>query len=41
VTVPLTKKLKRGSYRATLVATDIAQNKSKPARTKFKIKRKR
>jgi hypothetical protein len=41
VTVPLTKKLKRGSYRATLVATDIAQNKSKPARTKFKIKKKR
>jgi hypothetical protein len=39
VTVPLTKKLKRGSYRATLAVTDIAQNKAKPARTKFKIKK--
>jgi hypothetical protein len=39
-TVPFTKKLKPGSYRATLVATDLAQNKA-TARKGFKVKKKR
>lgn len=29
--------LARGTYRATLVATDAADNRSKPARVRFRV----
>jgi len=35
----VTRKLKPGRYRATLVATDAAKNRSKPKRLTFRIKR--
>ena len=35
----VTRKLKPGRYRATLVATDAARNRSKPKRLTFRIKR--
>ena len=35
----VTRKLKPGRYRATLVATDAAKNRSKPKRLTFRVKR--